>query len=891
MTHKSYVWTVVTSGLLFITSTVPALATGTFFVDSTSGNDANNCTSADTACLTLAGAKALIIALPDPSNTTLKLSGTFTDQVSFAATDVTQPDTLDGLHITATDKSNQPTIDTSVAGTAAVQVSDIDQLTIDHLIILGGMDGIVVTGNSSTYVADTAVHHNAISGIADETSASAIELQYLKGATIHDNTIHDVAVTLTDASYTTLYGIYLYYGMDVEIQDNIISTFGINNTLTAAGSHTGYIYGMYLYNVSEGTVDHNTLTDITSTETGLVTATNHTGQVYGLYAINLLDMAVDDNTFTTITSTTAADVDSNYGSSTAYAIFVSDLRADDGVATIQNNTVNTVTGTQATKTGAPVAYGIAVQFGYGAVVSDNTVKNITTVHTSSIAGAAVSGSVVGIFGPYFGGSTTVSRNVVDGVNATVNYSGATASSVTVRGIYLYGGTGAVTGNTVTNLSWSVDNNDTASFYDYVTLYGIDASYSNGIIIKKNQLHDFSYSYANAGTDGTAVLTTYGLAVTGSDSPLIQNNTITDVTPTAAITDATDAAYLSMNTYGLFLNKTNNAVVHKNKVKRFTVTAGAGNSNTVFNYGYGVYLNYVSGTFSNSRIVHYDMTSTVVDGGINQLFYGVTLTTESALTALTGTMIRDITTTTTGADSSQQNVGFFIGHAPSLVVEGNQLRPFTTSADPASGLTMHGISFVSDASQARVLDNILLGNSDFTGGAFVGVNLPSDSTVDIDLIHNTIANWEYPVSVDGGYKVYLRNNILAAVGADGYALAVGRDNVNNDSFKSDYNLLYNATVADQLIYDTDNTIAIALGDWINVGGSYGYDLHSINKAPKIKDTGRLKSGSKAINAGSQDYPYAADDSELVYLGTDINGDQRPLDHKTKQVDIGADEYHK
>ncbi|EKD78974.1 MAG: hypothetical protein ACD_41C00209G0004, partial [uncultured bacterium] len=104
-------------------------------------------------------------------------------------------------------------------------------------------------------------------------------------------------------------------------------------------------------------------------------------------------------------------------------------------------------------------------------------------------------------------------------------------------------------------------------------------------------------------------------------------------------------------------------------------------------------------------------------------------------------------------------------------------------------------------------------------------------------------------------------------------------------------LYNATVADQLVYDTDNTLAILLADWTNVGGSYGYDVNSLNKAPNIDATGRLKKGAKAINAGTQDYPYNTGDAELTYLATDVNGDKRPLVAKKKKVDIGADEYKK
>lgn len=872
-----------------------AEATGTYYVDSTTGNDANNCTSADTACLTVPGAQALIFALPDPANTTLKLRGTFTDEIRFMNSSVTKPDTLDGLRITAIDANNQPIINTAVAGTSAVTVFNINHLTIDHLTITGGTKGIHVTGSSVTYVGDSAIHHNDISGISTTalvTTAIAIDLEYAKSSTIHDNTIHDVAVAVTDTTYSYLYGIYVYYGQDITVRRNTISTFGLNSTLTAAGSHSGYVYTLYLYSLTGAVIEENTLSNLTITETATVTDTSQSASVYGLYGNYLFDTSIANNTFSNISSTIAADIDVNYGSSGAYGIFVSDIRPDAGVAVIENNTIDTVTASQSTKTGTPAAQGITLQWGYGTTITLNTIQNITTVHTSSVAAASTGGSASGISGPYFGGDSTVSQNTISTVSATAEYTVANSgATLSVRGIYQYSGPGTITDNTISNLSWSINNHDTESFYDYATIYGIDSGYSNGSVIKNNVIQQLSADYSSAGVDGTAIIYMYALAAAGSDNLVLQKNTVQNVTISATVSDPTDEAYLSMNIYGLFLNKLPNAVVHNNRLKHFTISADAGNNNALFNYTFGLSMNYASGTFSKNRIVDFATTSTVASGGINHLFYGMNISTANQPVAVTGSIIRDITSTTTGESSNQTDVGMLVSAVPNLILEGNQIRPFITSAHADADRTLYGIDLSSDASHARVLDNIILGDSATTSPTAVGVYLASDSTVDLDLIHNTIANWKYPVQADGGNKIYLRNNILAAVGADSYALAIGRDTMNNDTFKSDYNLLYNATVADQLVYDTDNTLAILLVDWTNVGGSWGYDVNSVNKPPKINALGRLLKGSKAINVGSKDYPYNEGDAELTYLATDINGDNRPITAKKKKVDIGADEYKK
>ena len=304
-----------------------AEATGTFYVDADAGNDANNCTSADTACLTIAGAKALIVDLADPSNTTLKLKGTFTDQVSFANTDVTKPDTLDGLRVTATDQSNQPVINTSVA---AISIVNINSVTVDHLTITGGTKGVYVVG-SGGFIQNISIHDNDISGVSSTTTSSGIELTYAKSGTIRDNTIHDMVATVTDVSYTYVYGIYVLYGYDIAIRQNTISNVGINSTLAATTSHVSYVYGLYLSSVTDGIVKQNTLSDVFVTETATLADTNQTTSVFGFNGSNLFDVAVSNNTFTNLTSTMSADVDGNYCGGAVYGLLVSDLRPDDGV--------------------------------------------------------------------------------------------------------------------------------------------------------------------------------------------------------------------------------------------------------------------------------------------------------------------------------------------------------------------------------------------------------------------------------------------------------------------------------------------------------------------------------------------------------------------------------
>lgn len=871
----------------------PVHATGTFYVDSVTGNDANDCLSADAACLTVAGAKALITVLPDPSNTTLKLNGTFTDQINFAKTDVTLPDTLDGLHITATDENNLPSINTAIADVTSVMLTSINHVTVDHLSITGGPLGIYVTGSSTAYATDVNIHHNTVSGISDEYSSTGIEALYVKKSSVHHNTVSNVAMAFTDVgSYTYGYGLYLGYSDELAVHNNTVTAFGISDTFTAAGSHTNNVYGMYTNYLSNSTIHDNTISDIYATEVSSAADTTHSLAVYGLYGLYFTDTVVENNSLTNITATVDADVDGNRGSVYSYGIFISDIRTDDDSAIVQNNTIDTVTTTNESDGGAAYSYGISFQYAYNATVTNNTINNITGTFTTVGTDVSTNVSATGIHGPYFGTGATVSQNTISNLTASTNYSGDdSVGNPTVRGIYVYGAQATVTDNNIQGLSRVVTNNAANAYYDIGSNYGIDVNVGTGSIIKNNKISDITDSYVSTGTNGVTYFYNGGISVSSSDNIVVQNNTIKNLSYSTSFTDSTDTSTSAISTYGIYLSRVSGATINKNKIKRITVVGNAGNSNSLTNAVYGMYAYGVTGTISNNRMVNASVSTSVVDGGISQSYNGIYLNTSAETAVVQGNIIRDISVTGSGETSVTTTAGVQVGNGQHVIISGNQIRPVTAGSLTGT-FSNYGIAFTGDASQSRLLNNIALGMSDFTGTTQVGVWLPSQSTLDIDMIHNTLANWKYPIQVDGGSKVYLRNNILAAVGADSYAIAVGRDEVNNDTFKSDYNLLYNATAADQLVYDTDNTIAIALADWTNVGGSYGYDVHSLNKAPRLTATGLLKKQSKARNAGSKDYPYDKTDVEYGLLQTDVNGDNRPITQTAKQaVDIGADEYHK
>lgn len=870
----------------------PAYATGTFYVDSTTGNDANNCLSADTPCLTVAGVKTLITALPDPSNTTVKLNGTFTDQISFAKTDVTAPDTLDGLRLTATDQSNQPVLNTAVAGTTAVTITGLDHVTVDHLTITGGPIGIYVIGTVTTYASDINIHHNTVSGISDESSATGIEVLYAKKSSIHHNTIRDVAISFTDQNnYSYLQGLYFGYSDELAVYENTISAFGMTDELTLAGAHYAYVYGVYGTNLTNSTIRDNTLTDLYATEVSSVAGTTHYATTYGMYGLYLVDTVIEDNSVTNVTSTVNADnVGGSYSAAYSGGIMLVDIRTDDDVAVVQNNTIDGMVAHTESTTGNASTYGIQAQYAYNALITNNTINDLGSTFTSLNEDISANASVYGIHGPYYGTGSTVSKNTVSNLTATTNYSGDdSVGNPTVSGIYIYNAQATVTGNVVQDLSRVMSNGDGDAYYDISTLHGINVALGTGSIIKNNRVRNINDAYTSTGTGGTTYLYNSAISVATSDNVVIQNNKLTELSYSTTLNDPTDSSSSVVQTYPIYLSRVSGATVQNNKIKRFTSTANAGNDNTLSNFVYGIYAYAVSGTLNNNRLINADLTSTAVAGGVNQTYTGIYLyaTTESAI--VQETLVKNVTATATGTTAATTTAGIQVGLGQHVIIEGNQLRPFDTTA-AAGTRNSYGIWFAADASQARLLNNIVLGEANFTGAKQIGMYLPSESTLDLDMIHNTVANWYYPVQVDGGSKIYLRNNILAAVGGDSYAIAAGRDELNNDTFKSDYNLLYNTTTAEQLVYDTDNTVAIALADWSNVGGSYGYDVHSLNKAPRLTANGFLKKQSKARNAASNDYPYAKTDVEYGLLQTDVNGTKRPLAQVDK-VDIGADEYKK
>lgn len=862
-----------------------AFATGTYYVDADTGDDANNCTTAETPCKTFAATKTLIVALGDPSNTTVKFSGTLNESIQFDDADVVAPLRLDGLRLTAADSNNQPVINTP--GAIAVQINDLNAVTIDHLTITGGTEGISVSGSATTLSNDIRVQNNTISGVAVDSTFTAIHIQYAKNVRVHHNSVHDITYNLFDKTgYSTNILMNFYQLSEANIHHNTLQAITQTNTISGVTSHSTYLYGFSLSLIDHSNIHHNTISGLSNVATASVAGSTHTLYTYGMYSSVLVASSLSANTINNISSTVEANFDETRATATATGLYLVDARAGTGTMVIADNTIEQIHSTQTASSGSPTARGADLLYLYGVTIKNNTIDYVTTNATTTGEEVSTGGTATGLSGPYLGDNVLVQNNTIKHVVTNVTYSGVgTTSSSIIFGYYLYSATNVtVKNNTIEELSWSVNNNNMAEYYDNITIYGMYLSYGNIVLAQNNTVGNIVSDYSSAGTLGTASIYTDGIAAFYDDQLTLEKNTIQNIAVTAAVTDATDGSQLYLSMLPLDV-RSGGMTLRKNIVRQIESVANGGHANGLTHNAYGIYT-LGDGVITGNKITDYTQTTTTANSATHR-WYGISTSATDHL-EIDHNTIKGVTTSSSGTVSTHITAGIYVGKGTDVSVYNNQIRGVTSTADNTEDHKMYGVWFYTDATGARVLNNVLMGKTDFTGQESAGVYLPSGSSIDIDLIHNTFANWLYPLWLGGGTKVYAKNNILSASGGTSYALAVGRNFVDADTFKSDYNVLYNATAPEQLVYDTDNTVAIALGDWTNEGGSFGYDLHSLNADPKLTAQGRLSAASPAKNAGSNDYPYVKKDPEWKILALDINATKRPL-QKANKIDIGADEF--
>lgn len=867
-------------------------ATGNWYVDSTSGNDSNNCTDADTPCLTIAGVKAKITALADPSSSTISLSGTFAEAVSFTSEDVETPDTLDGLRLTSTNTENPATIDAAGQDTA-ISIEGIHRVTIDHLTVQGAEQiGMSIVGTISTYANRPTIRNVSISDLTAVESIGSqrgIQLFYTKHARIRNTEVRNLSFTQTNISggNSNLSGVYILNSYDTILRTVTIDGLTHQNTSTVTTSHESTIYGVYSFTANGLALHNSTINNLAVSESSGAASTSPTTFVYGVYAIDTTDVTVQNTTFTTLTATTTLTGTTSTAESTASGItLIRPRHTGKDNSTIMGNTIDGVTATSsAGLDGTATVYGIDIDTGQGITINQNELMNIVAAPSSTSDNGDSTAAVYGLDIDSASVKADVVDNRVSTCQAVISYTGMQGGgNYQIYAINMSGSEFTVKRNRVSDCQLTLNNNDSLRYGDSGTIAGLYATDFHNSIIARNTVQPVTLQYTSAGEDGSVFANNYGVYGNRLEGVTLKRNTVHGGTIEVAINDPTAASGASIFTYGYAISNATTLTLYNNRYQNVegSVTGIGGNYTQAFWYGLligGV----VNMQATGSRIR--DITATVGSGTIGwNLMYGL-LVRDSPGTVLYDNAIARFTGTALGSSSIAQMIGVYVEGSPESTIVSTKMRESQMTGE--NTVQAYGIHLISDSSGSRLFNNVLLGNSSYTEDGYYGIFMESASNHDILVYHNTMSGWFYPILLNGGSKIKLLNNILSAQGANSYSLGVAYNTVDRDTFLSHNNLFYNSTATEQFIYDTSNEIAVALGDWTNEGGSYGYDADSITADPQLTSNGLLNKGSPAINAGTVTYGVEKKSVEYSWLARDINDTLRLPPKGT--VDIGADEY--
>lgn len=869
----------------------PAFASDkTYYVDSVTGNDANNCTTVSTPCLTLAAARTLLLAQADPSSSTLKLSGTFVETMSFSATDVTAPDSLDGLRITATDPSSKPTI-TGAAESTVISLTNINHTEVDHLIVTGGSTGIEVTGSIFGLVTGASIHHNTVQNIitTSDWKACGVSVENTQNAQVKHNLIDGVTVALVDGSnYHYAEGIYSFGNFAITMRANTIRNVSATNTAATVATHYSYVYGIYHYGGDDIMLRNNTIDTIAATTTATVASPNQTNLTYGIYINDVLDLTIKRNTITNLSA--GGDAAGLAGSITAgvTGIGVNKARIYQHKSNaVHHNTISNLSITGVARTTTSTIRGFDFDYLEHTTIHHNTITSLTADSTSSEAVASLQSIVYGMDGPVNSLDVTVRDNKLHGLQSQVDNVVGGSSSASLYGILATNNhTLIVRRNTLkADLDITINNHDQANFNDSSNLYGLDLANNTDVSVRANNIKGLQRNYTTAGADGYAYFQTFGIYGYELPEVDVRGNTVAHIQVAVVVNDATATSTMYNYGYGIYIGSSANANIHNNTVKEstFGITGSGDNHAVEQEYCLGVYSS-VGSTVTNNIINN----NTWITGSGNtglQYIYGI-IVELSPQVLLQGNAIHDLNSTVTGANSASYVYGYTIKNSADVTANSNVFRAVTSAADNAH--YVYGFNLLIDTGNLHLFNNIVLGEAAYDTQDAVGIYQGSTSTSDMLAYHNTVSDWFYALELTGGSDTTLKDNILSATGVDSYAFALAYNTVDRVSLLSSYNLFYNSTASDNIIYDTDAAAAVAFNDWKNSGGSWGYDAHSRQGNPKLDNTGHLKIGSSALGHGTTNYQVGVESDAATQLHYDIDGDARtsPTDSK---VDIGADEF--
>lgn len=869
--------------VVFALAVPSADAAGKYYVHAKNGSDGNGCKKVTKPCKTINGVMDKISASADPSNTTVYLKGTFHEAISINGAGGAN---LTGLRFTATDTKKKPTINGKTFN-VAMEVKYIDNLKIDHLEFTNSPIGLSVYGSSGDPITNMQIMHNTIFGSeASNRDVIGLHVENVKDSVIESNKIKDTVFSDTNSAGTyEAFGIYLEDVAGVAVKDNkIVKTRAVNTNTSYSGASYLYAYGVYLNDVRDVTLRSNEIDGVKAKQAGPPDGLYRYSEAFGLYATTGVDNKVWGNDFTSIVAEANLTGDNTDGYGYAAGMYISSqMQSENGKNRIYNNTVKTVQADIFAEDGTASVHGAKVQYCKTLDVDNNTFKGLTS-RTES-ASSDLDSHATGVYGPYLSDGVTVTNTLVKSVVATSTYTqGGTESEQYQYGFYVWSSPNTVLkNNTVREFTGKAKNNNVDDYNDATKQYGLYMAYSPDSTVKSNKYSKFLCKHSNGGADGVAHCFQYGMYLADQTNTTVQGNAVANHDAEMRTADFTEFSYQDYVSYGVYAKRSSDLAVNKNKVFGHNADLSGYGSNGSYSYLYGFFIDdVVRSTFMGNDA--YGLSATSGAWGYMET-YGAYIR-DSHNTVFQRNKMKDFKTRLTGASGDVYAVGMYVQRSNPVYLDGNVVRGWTNKSN--GSLQIRGMQFNGDASQLRATNNMVVGKRNNSANENTGVKFESESTEGAQFVNNTVAHWRAPMYIEAGKSFVLRNNIYHAIGADSYCLMVGMNNVTTSGFDFDYNLFNNASSTDKnrLVYDSDNAQEIHFGDWKNKDGSYGYDVHSMDKKPRLNSSGFLKAGSDAINAGTSNYNTA--NKATKYLKKDVQSEKRPAKKGTR-VDIGADEY--
>ncbi|MBT8317630.1 MAG: hypothetical protein HKP59_08380, partial [Lutibacter sp.] len=321
--------------------------------------------------------------------------------------------------------------------------------------------------------------------------------------TINGNTIgaesgnNSILLTKSNADIAAVsYGIYVNSSGTVNISNNIIGSV----TTQSANSYTHSFYGIYKVGGTSGSLDvsHNQIGSLTTSNSIQAITSSTSGSAQNVYGI------ISSSSGTTvINSNTVANLFNAYDYSWSSSGQVVGIYTNNGINTIQDNTIRNLTSTSPSSgnVGSAAVIGIAQQSTLGNQnIIGNAVYDLTSTYTRNDQGV----SVMGIF--YFGGTNgtnTITNNFIHSLNAST-------TKATLTGIKFYAGKTTVANNII-NVGEGISSG--------LTINGL---YENGNTGNDNSVW-FNSVYIGGAASGTTASTYALYSATNNNGRDFRNN--------------------------------------------------------------------------------------------------------------------------------------------------------------------------------------------------------------------------------------------------------------------------------------------------------------------------------------------------------------------------------